>query len=715
MSHSTPPDPQSRAATRVATVLAVLLALLPAVGVPSEWVLQDTLKSALLAAGTLAAAWVWLGVRPQALRWHGVLAIPLLWMAYALGSMVWSHSYLAGVEAARWALLSLLLWLGLQSLQPGNTMRLVWGIHAGAVAASAWAAAQFWGDLQWFNQAAPPAATFVNRNFFAEYAVSALPFSVLALAQLKTPRWRQLMALSLGFNLVALFMTGTRSALGALMLMGPLVLYVLWRYRQQLAWGQWSLASRLSVVLVFGLSVLSLGSLPSGHPETLGQTALQRSSQRTASMAEGTVYKEGSFAYRSMMWRGSARMLVDKPWTGVGAGAWEVFIPLYQGPSADEEPDYYAHNEYLQLLAEYGLPLGGGTLAILLAYLLLAARNTWRLPADTEPEAPLRAVALCSLLALLVVSLAGFPWRLATTGALFMLNLTLLAGSDARLQLRNALGHGLVFLQVAARRTLWLALVTGSALAAALTLQALRAEVHIVRGIQSLNTALLTRDSGGTSSQAAHERGVQLLKEGIGINPHYRKVVSIASEQLASLRDWDNSAMVLHSIAASRPYIANVWANLVLAHVELQQPEAAWAAWQQLARLQPDTPRVRALDLLILSRSGRETEAIDKITRYFDKGVVEYDMTLLAYQLGLRLKNWDLLERALTLRATTWPELKTDSYFRLGKAFAEAGEGFEAKTLAYFEAGLQTLEPQQQSNYLAQIPARYAARLRAPK
>ena len=566
VSHSTPPDPQSRAATHITTVLAVLLALLPAAGVPSEWVLQDTLKSALLACGTLTAAWVWLAGRPSTLRWHGVLAIPVLWMAYALGSMVWSHSYLAGVEAARWAVLSLLLWVGLQSLHPGNVMRLVWGIHAGAVAASAWAAAQFWMDLPWFNQAAPPASTFVNRNFFAEYAVCALPFSMLALAHLRAPRWRQLMALSLGFNLVALLMTGTRSALAALLLMGPAVLYVLWRYRQQLAWNQWSQASRLSVVLVFGVSVLSLGSLPSGHPEMLGQTALQRSGQRTASMAEGTVYSEGSFAYRSMMWRGSARMLMDKPWTGVGAGAWEVFIPLYQGPSADEEPDYYAHNEYLQLLAEYGLPLGGGTLAVLLAYLLLAARNTWRLPVESEPEAPLRAIALSSLLALLVVSLAGFPWRLATTGAFFMLNLALLAGSDARLQLRDALGHGMLAWTTRGRwRYQATPLLIGSALTVFVSVQAVRAEMNIVRGIHQLNRALSIRHGDPEASETARLLGVELLHQGISINPHYRKVIAIAAEQLARMGDWENAATVLKSIAESRPYVANLWANLVLA------------------------------------------------------------------------------------------------------------------------------------------------------
>ena len=40
---------------------------------------------------------------------------------------------------------------------------------------------------------------------------------------------------------------------------------------------------------------------------------------------------------------------------GLGAGAWENRIPLYQADGAQLETDYYVHNEFLQLVAEYGL------------------------------------------------------------------------------------------------------------------------------------------------------------------------------------------------------------------------------------------------------------------------------------------------------------------------------------------------------------------------
>ena len=72
----------------------------------------------------------------------------------------------------------------------------------------------------------------------------------------------------------------------------------------------------------------------------------------------------------------------------VGAGAWEVRIPLYQRTDTTLETDYYVHNEFLQLLSEYGLVVGGLALAFLLAYLLQAAHSTWS--SESAPRAALR-------------------------------------------------------------------------------------------------------------------------------------------------------------------------------------------------------------------------------------------------------------------------------------------------------------------------------------
>ena len=102
-----------------ATLLALMMFLAPAVGSPTELMLQDTLKSIVVSLLTLLAAlllFMQSRTRTAPLRWHAVTWLPLLLCAYALGSMAWSHTYLGGVEAIRWFIFSLLVWLGLNTL-----------------------------------------------------------------------------------------------------------------------------------------------------------------------------------------------------------------------------------------------------------------------------------------------------------------------------------------------------------------------------------------------------------------------------------------------------------------------------------------------------------------------------------------------------------------------------------------------------------------------
>ena len=98
-----------------ALLLCAMILLTPALGYPHEELLQDTLKSILVAFFTLSAAMVFfwrLRQEKAEIQIHPILLAPLLLMGYALGSMVWSHTYLASVEAIRWFLFSLILFLG---------------------------------------------------------------------------------------------------------------------------------------------------------------------------------------------------------------------------------------------------------------------------------------------------------------------------------------------------------------------------------------------------------------------------------------------------------------------------------------------------------------------------------------------------------------------------------------------------------------------------
>ena len=150
-------------------LLTGMMVLLPAIGYPTEELLQDTLKSILVSFFTLATViYLFFNIikQPSKLTLHSILLLPLCLLFFALVSMYWSHSYLSAVESCRWLIFSLILLIGLNSITLSNVYHLVWGIHIGSLFASLWTALQFWFDFNFFAQGPNPASTFVNRNFF---------------------------------------------------------------------------------------------------------------------------------------------------------------------------------------------------------------------------------------------------------------------------------------------------------------------------------------------------------------------------------------------------------------------------------------------------------------------------------------------------------------------------------------------------------------------
>ena len=706
------PRPQDHAVT----TLTWMLFLIPALGVPSELMLQDTLKSALVAFGVLIAALVYFWQQRQRttpLQWHGLVWLPLALMVYALGCMAWSHTYLAGVEAVRWFILSLLLWLGLNTLTRENLPTLVWGIHLGAVVASVWVALQFWFDWRFFPQAAAPASTFINRNFFAEYAVGVLPLSVWLLARMRPSRWLAAMTISIALNVVALMMTGTRSALVALIVMAPVLTVIIAKYRNILPFWPLAHVHKALIAILFILCIGVMGSIPTHNEQLIkgggGTTAMERSFLRTASMMTLKEYADGTFSVRSTLWKATARMMLANPLTGVGAGAWEVQIPLYQRNDTVLEVDYYAHNEFLQLLSEYGMLVGGMVLAVLWAYLLKAVGTTWQLRDEDQQEAPLRAFTLTSLLALMIVSSAGFPWHLAGCGALLALGLAILAGSDARLCQQApfyavSLRWRPVYTQVAL-----VFLLASLGTAGYVAWKAAQAERKIVHAIHL--SFFLTQSLPANLPSAADRKTEMLrdIRDGITINPHYRKLSTLVSERLSSAGDWGNAVWILESVAASRPHVVAIWYALAIGYSKLGQHQQALQALHQVQRLKPNDTSTLTLEINLLSNSGHEDEAKQLLTRYYDQRRYDYDMLQAGYAIGLKTHEWALAIRSLDLRNLAWPEQAADGYFRLGQMYADPALRDDAKALAAFKAGLAAVSTEQKENYRSQVPRIYRA------
>ncbi|TFZ08229.1 O-antigen ligase family protein [Ramlibacter humi] len=704
------PATASGTSAGVVWLLAAALFLAPALGVPSELMLQDTLKSIVVSFAALAAALVFFWQQRGALRevrWHPVLWLPLLLMAYALGSMAWSHAYLGGVEAIRWFVFSLILWLGLQAFTPGRLPVLAAAIHGGAVVASLWAALQFWGEFTLFPQGPNPASTFVNRNFFAEFVVCTLPFGALLLARARTMPGTVILAATNALVVLAILMTGTRAALISLWLQLLAVLpFIAWRFRSQaVPWPKARVGVAAAVLLV---GVIGLGSIPSNNESLLkegrGTTALQRGFNRTASIGPN----DESLNLRKVMWAATLRMIADRPVSGVGAGAWEVQVPRYQADGEQLETDYYVHNEVLQLLAEDGV-VGLVFLAGLFGYLLLSAWRTWRAGSASE-EGPLRAVALASLLSLMVVSNVGFPWRMAATGALFAACLGLLAASDARIGF-----GGRIRARTAAWRTGWTSpALVGTTLALALavfiTWEAAECERKLVRAAQLATSISREANPNDPKWDGARAEMLQLLREGIAINRHYRKITPIAADEMANWGDWKDALWVWQSVLSSRPYVVAIITNVARGYASLNQPDQAFEYLERARAVSPHAPSVLSLEVILYSRFRDAREAAKLARQALDLGRYDYDLLFNAFRLGLRTGDSALSRDALQKLAAQYPSSRPQVLLELGRFHLEV-EKVEANAIASWRQALAATPPEQRELLLQQIPPEYRAQV----
>ena len=698
-------------------ILALMMFITPAIGVPNELMLQDTLKSMVAAFAAVSAGLIFFWRqrnRREGLRWHALMWLPLALMFYALGSMAWAHTFLGGVEAVRWFIFSLILWLGINTFSRQRIPYLIEGIHWGAFVCSLWTVLQFYFDFKFFPQGPNPASTFVNRNFFAEFVVCTFPFTAYLLAQSQASSRIALMAFTLGFNIVALMMTGTRGALAAMWLLFLILPVIAFVYRRQFAFKSWDSGKRILACGVLIATVITMGLSSSGNPKISAdrsdvgdlKTPFEMAFTRTASIKT----TDGSLGVRLIMWKATGEMIKARPLSGVGAGAWEAMQPLYQAEGSQLETDYYVHNEILQLLAEYGLT-GWLFLILLLGYLLVAA---WKTIRNRTPEGlaegPVRAIALASLLAFLIVSNIGFPWRLAATGCMFALCLALLAASDARLAIRGPAAASRLPWKPAFSQVMAVVMMVSLALTAYISQQAAATESKIVTAVKMALSISQSGDVNNPKWDKTKREMLVLAKDGIAINTHYRKITPMLADELAKWGDWKNAVWVWESVVLSRPYVVALMSNIARGYSQLGNNEKALEFLARCEKLQPRAVSVRSLKVILMSRSGKEAEAAALAKMSLDEGVFDYDLLSAAHVLGMRKSDFDMAIKGLEARNKGWPATRSDGYLKLAQIYTTYKKD-DAKAVAAYKSMLEFTPDKERDAVRKQIPAQFQASL----
>jgi O-antigen ligase len=254
-----------------------------------------------------------------------------------------------------------------------------------------------------FSAFGQPTGFFANSNHMGTLLLVSAPFAVaLVTEQLhkrKSRRWRSAL---IAFGIV-----------GGVILLGAL-----------------AFNRSLAVLLLSAPIVLATLAIPaSGRPAWRKPLLLLSVALFAAVLAAGFLRhsadasKESSFATREEIWSNSVALVKDYGLTGSGLGTYPRLYAHVEPPGpVDLTYVNHAHNDYLELLIELGLP-GAVLIAAFFVWWARQTRRAW----STFGNDPYAQAASISSAAILLHSLVDFPLRTAAIAAVFAMCLMLLA------------------------------------------------------------------------------------------------------------------------------------------------------------------------------------------------------------------------------------------------------------------------------------------------
>ena len=172
--------------------------------------------------------------------------------------------------------------------------------------------------------------------------------------------------------LLAFFSTDSRGGMLAWVCTAP---FAMWGSRRQpKAWSRW--------IMVFGLALLAF--LITNYPQGYYVLGL---------FSPHYITHNASTVSRGLMWIATWHIFLSHPWLGTGLGSYFLYYPAYRLPGELASAGTYAHNDYIEYLAEGGLiNLGfllvfAGSLMYALYKLLYKAGKSLNLPEGRRLEA----------------------------------------------------------------------------------------------------------------------------------------------------------------------------------------------------------------------------------------------------------------------------------------------------------------------------------------
>lgn len=302
------------------------------------------------------AASVLLGRSP--LRLHPASWLPLPFVAYAAIHTVWLTPvpWLAQRDLTLWVQMAVTFWVVLNGITSRAPRRLVFhtlvavaliGVVVGCYQVFVEPGWRLAGAARPGEQAGRATGSFGLANSFAGLLLLLIPAvgaRVLRPATATARVWWTWVGLVLLAGLVFTLSRGAWLALAITLIAAPLLAL-------RLAWSRRA-GAVVAIVVILGAAGWLVGRWVPGANERVAQ-----------------FLTDGGERTRPFMWAGAWRLWLDAPVAGNGAGSYNLLFERHRSEGFRDEP-LWAHNEYLNLLADYGLLgaiLAAGAVGVALA------------------------------------------------------------------------------------------------------------------------------------------------------------------------------------------------------------------------------------------------------------------------------------------------------------------------------------------------------------
>lgn len=411
-----------------------------------------------------------------------------------------------------------------------------------------------------------PLSTLGRRNFAAEYIVMVIPYLYYLIYTTRNIRRRKFWLAILTVIMLHLLFTFTRASWIAFLASTLLFIVAMRR-------GRLLPAGRTAAYLPFILLLLA-----------------------RPSFSAITGFGEGTVMSRLRMYAVSFRMIQDNPFSGVGPGNFAILYPRYASEIGEnslrggELMITDLHNDPLEIAVELGLP----GLLLFLFLIFSAARLTFNLYRKSPGKEKTLIIAIASsITAVLVNSLAAFPFKLPSTTLLFWMNLALL-GSISGEQGMARIRHNPHLIKA----FFILFTLTG----VILYYRGLAASLYI-----------------GKAQRAGDRTSLQYAEKAVRYNPFSYEYNFLAGKYAINTGEYDRAFNFLSTAKKYHPYFNVIYNNLGIVYFNTGRPSQAEEAYLYSLKLNPLHADAYNNLGVSFAHAGRYNEAIEYFTEAIEK------------------------------------------------------------------------------------------------